>query len=273
MAALLPTFYISHGGGPWPWLKKTGFGVAFEKLEKSLVELSEEVGKKPRAILVVTAHWEANKFLVSSAAHPGMVYDYYGFPPETYQIKYGAPGAPEIAQTVSQMLEKGGIPTDLDKERGFDHGTFSLMKILYPNEDMPILQLSIQTGYDPEVHWRVGELLAPLREQGVLIIGSGSSFHDLRAFKTGSSDEESAAFDEWLTETLVNCTSEERRRRLVRWENAPHARDAHPREDHLIPLMVVVGAACKDPSKQIYHEDDFVGSISISSFQFGDFSS
>jgi len=228
-----------------------------------------EFGTAPRAVLMVSGHWEADGFLLSSAARPSMVYDYYGFPEYTYRIRYDAPGAPALAETVRDILDRGGLASRLDPARGFDHGTFSLMQTMYPESDMPLLQLSLRADFDPAAHLKAGELLAPLRDAGVLIVGSGLSYHDLRGLMIGTGAKASAVFDAWLNETLVEVSPEQRRARLLRWQEAPAARAAHPREDHLMPLMVAVGAAGEDAGARIYHEPDFMGAITVSSYRFG----
>ena len=264
----LPTYFLSHGGGPWPWMKDFRPG-AYDQLEASLHDLRRELGQAPRAVLMISGHWEASRFLLSSAARPPMVFDYHGFPEHTYRIRYDAPGAPTLAETVRAMLERGGLPSGLDPQRGFDHGTFTLMHTMYPEADMPLVQLSIRENLDPAEHVRVGEILAPLRDEGVLIVGSGFSFHDTRKIMSGAGATASAAFDEWLNDTLVGSSPDERQQRLVHWETAPAARAAHPREDHLIPLMVAVGAAGDDAGVRVYHQTDFMGSITASSYRFG----
>lgn len=267
MSVRLPTYYLSHGGGPWPWMKAE-FGTTFDKLETSLLAIRRELGDAPRAVLVVSAHWEANRFLVGSAAWPPMVYDYKGFPEHTYRIHYDAPGSPVLAERVRALLSSGGVPAALDDRRGFDHGTFSLMQPLYPAADMPIVQLSIRADYDPAAHLDVGRLLAPLRDEGVLIVGSGSSFHDLRRLGP-SGTAPSVAFDRWLDETLMALSTEDRTARLANWAAAPAARGAHPEEDHLMPLLVAVGAADGEAGTRVYHQIDFMGAVTLSSFRFG----
>ena len=269
MITRLPTYFLSHGGGPWPYLDGP-FRQAFNKLEQSLKDIRRELGNAPRAVLVISGHWEEDGFAISSGAAPGMVYDYSGFPPHTYEIKYRAPGSPELAARVQQMLAEGGIPARLDPDRGYDHGTFSMMKPLYPDEDIPLVQLSIDRRYDPELHLRLGRLLAPLRGEGVLIIGSGLSYHNLRDMRDATAKPVSAAFDAWLQETLVTGSPAQRTQRLVEWESAPMARAAHPQEDHLIPLMAVVGAAEGEPGATVYHQTDLFGGITASSFRFGE---
>jgi aromatic ring-opening dioxygenase catalytic subunit (LigB family) len=241
----------------------------YDRLEQSLHDVRAELGEMPRAVLMISGHWEADRFLLSSGANPPMVFDYSGFPEHTYRIRYDAPGAPELAETVRAMLDRGGIPTGLDPERGYDHGTFSLMQTLYPEANLPVVQLSMKADFDPAEHIRVGELIAPLRDQGVLIVGSGFSFHNTSGMRSGTGKASSDIFDRWLNDTLVNATADERRQRLLDWSVAPAARAAHPREDHLIPLMVAVGAAGDDAGAQIYHESAFMGAITASSYRFG----
>jgi aromatic ring-opening dioxygenase catalytic subunit (LigB family) len=264
----LPTYFLSHGGGPWPWMKEER-GAAYDQLEASLLQVRRQFGAAPRAVLMVSGHWEADSFLLSSAARPPMVYDYYGFPEYTYRIRYDAPGAPALAETVRDILDRSGLASRLDPARGFDHGTFSLMQTMYPESDMPLLQLSLRADFDPAAHLKAGELLAPLRDAGVLIVGSGLSYHDLRGLMSGMGAKASAVFDAWLNETLVGVSPEQRRARLLRWQEAPAARAAHPREDHLMPLMVAVGAAGEDAGARIYHECCFMGAITVSSYRFG----
>lgn len=242
----------------------------FAVLEQSLNDMRHELGDKPKAILVVSGHWEAPGFAISSGARPGMVYDYYGFPDYLYHIAYTAPGSPELANRVRQLLGAAGIGAALDPTRGYDHGTFSILKPLYPDEDVPVVQLSLDAGLDPALHLAVGRALAPLREEGVLIVGSGLSYHNLSAMRGTGGYEPSRRFDAWLQETLVREPSKTRSERLIGWEKAPAARAAHPREDHLIPLMVVVGAAESEPGAVTYHQEDFFGGLTASSFRFGE---
>ncbi|EJC85237.1 hypothetical protein Rleg4DRAFT_7779 [Rhizobium leguminosarum bv. trifolii WSM2297] len=264
----LPTYFVSHGGGPWPYM--TGeFRRNFDVLERSLVDMRAELGGTPKAILMVSGHWEEKGFAISSGVKPGMVYDYHGFPEHLYHITYDAPGSPELANRVQQLLRVSGIEAALDPTRGYDHGTFSIMKPLYPEENIPVVQLSMDMGYDPALHLRVGRALAPLRDEGVLIIGSGLSYHNLSAMRGTGGYEPSRRFDAWLQETLVHAPSNERTERLIAWEQAPAARAAHPREDHLIPLLVVVGAAENEPGVTTYHQKDFAGGLTASSFRFG----
>jgi aromatic ring-opening dioxygenase catalytic subunit (LigB family) len=248
---------------------KEQYGSTYDKLEASLVDIRRQVGVQPKAVLVVSSHWEEDAPMVSSGAAPGMIYDYGGFPAHTYQVRYPAPGSPELAQRVAELVSAAGHPATLDPARGFDHGTFSMLYPVYPQADMPVVQLSIKHGYDPRTHLEIGRALAPLRKEGVLIIGSGLSYHNLRQFGPGGS-KPSKEFDAWLQHVLLKLTPSERSIALMHWSEAPYARMAHPREDHLVPLMVALGAAENEPAACVYHEDDFFGSLAVSSFRFGE---
>jgi aromatic ring-opening dioxygenase catalytic subunit (LigB family) len=218
----------------------------WEKMATWLRQLAAQVeahAAKPKAILVISAHWEEPEITVQSTAQPPLIYDYYGFPPHTYQLKYDAAGAPSLAQDVAALLAAADIPARMDATRGFDHGVFVPLKLIYPDADIPVIQLSLKVGLDPAAHLAVGRALAPLRQQGVLIVGSGMSYHNMRGFFSGSGDADSRQFDAWLTETVELPDAAARNRRLENWSQAPAARAAHPREEHLLPLMVVAGAA------------------------------
>lgn len=241
---------------------------AYDALEASLQEMPRQIGVTPKSVLVISGHWEERDFTVMSGAEPPMIYDYSGFPEHTYRIKYPAPGSPQTAERVRGLIEGAGFSARLDAGRGYDHGTFAPLAVMYPNANVPILQLSLKRGYDPEEHIAVGRALTPLRDEGVLILGSGLSYHNLREFGPAAKAP-SAAFDQWLQETLVTADPAERVTRLLDWEAAPAARRAHPREDHLLPLMVVVGAAGNDRAECVYHETDFFGGITVSGFLFG----
>lgn len=267
MTTRFPTYFVSHGGGPWPWMKDQ-FGHAYDKLEHSLIDIKRQVGERPKAVLVVTSHWEAPGFYASSGATPGMIYDYGGFPEHTYRIRYPAPGMPELAERAAALLAAGGLVSGVDPNRGFDHGTFSMLYPIYPDADMPVVQVSIRQGYEVAAHLAAGRALAPLRDEGVLIIGSGLSYHNLRHFGP-QGRAASHEFDAWLGHALVDLPPEERTAAMLHWSEAPSARAAHPREDHLMPLMVALGAAEHEAAARVYHEDDFFGSLAVSSFRFG----
>jgi aromatic ring-opening dioxygenase catalytic subunit (LigB family) len=204
---------------------------------------------------------------VMSGAHPPMVYDYSGFPEHTYRIRYAAPGAPAIARRVRELLDGAGFVSREDPARGFDHGTFTPLAVMYPDADVPVLQLSLKNGYDPQEHLAAGRALAPLRGEGVVVLASGLSYHNLRQFGPGAKAA-SKAFDDWLTRA-VKLPPRERTEQLEQWMRAPSARQAHPQEDHLIPLMVAVGAAENEPAEVVYHQDDLMGGVAATSYRFG----
>jgi aromatic ring-opening dioxygenase catalytic subunit (LigB family) len=265
--ARLPTYFISHGGGPWPWLKKEMPGV-YDTLEASLADMPRQIATTPKAILMISGHWEERDFTVMANPKPPMVYDYYGFPDFTYSIQYDAPGSPAVAERVRELLDSVNIRTQVDTQRGFDHGTFAPMAAIYPNADVPVLQLSIRADYNVDAHLAAGRALAPLRDENVLIIGSGLSYHNLRMLGP-SGARPSHEFDRWLTHAVCSATGEARNDQLRHWQSAPSARIAHPQEDHLIPLMVATGAAEMESATRVYHEPDFFGAIAASSFRFG----
>lgn len=264
MPVHLPTYFISHGGGPWPWMPE--FRRRFAALEQSLARMPAEIGTRPRAVLMISGHWESDEFAVMSAPSPPMIYDYSGFPPETYTITYPAPGAPALAQRTADLIAAAGLPARLDDSRGYDHGVFAPMAIIYPRADMPLFQVSLRHGYDPEQHVALGRALAPLRDEGVLIVGSGLSYHNL-ALMGPEAREPSAAFDAWLTGALALAPAD-RLRAILNWQDAPSARVCHADEDHLAPLFVALGAAESDAATKVYFERDFLGGVTASSFRF-----
>jgi 4,5-DOPA dioxygenase extradiol len=236
-------FFLSHGGGPLPLLGDDGHAEMVGQLKLA----AEKIGR-PSAILVVSAHWEEKVATITSGAKPPMIYDYYGFPKAAYEVQYPAPGAPELAKKVCEVLQSDGIEAELDDERGFDHGLYVPLLLMYPDADIPCIQLSLQASLDAEQHVRMGAALSGLAEENILVIGSGFSFHNMRAFSTAPTDETRAmneAFEAWLIDTCSNSMLSERDRltRLLQWEQAPHARYCHPREEHLLPLHVCYGAA------------------------------
>jgi aromatic ring-opening dioxygenase catalytic subunit (LigB family) len=222
----------------------------------------------PRAILVVTAHWQEADFTVGSAAQPGMLYDYFGFPPHTYELRYPAPGEPALAARVASLLATAGLAARTDGERGFDHGTFIPLLLMFEKADVPVVQLSLRHDLDPAAHLQAGRALAPLRDEGVLIVGSGMSFHNMRGYGDPRFAPVSDTFDAWLTEA---CTAPpaERTAALTAWEQAPQARLCHPprAEEHLLPLMVAAGAADLDPGRKVF--SDRVMETTLSAFRFG----
>ena len=245
--------YISHGGGPMPLLGDPDH----DEMVETLIEIAAEVDK-PSAIVVISAHWEARLPTVTSGKYPGIIYDYGGFPKEAYEIQYPALGEPILANGVVNALKQHGIDVQ-DEQRGFDHGLFVPLKIMYPDADIPCVQLSLVHSLDPDLHIQIGKALQSLNWENLLVIGSGSSFHNMHAFFTPDLQETRAnniAFDEWLEETVSDEALPEpvREERLVHWASAPGARYCHPREEHLIPLHVCYGMATK-PSDKTYRAE------------------
>ena len=264
MTSRMPTYFVSHGGGPWPWMDDMRSMLA--TLEQSLVDMPRQIGRTPKAILMVTAHWEERAFTLGTHPTPGMVYDYGGFPAHTYSVVYPAPGAPALAGRVQGLLQNAGLPVALDPQRGYDHGTFVPLAVMYPEAQVPVLQMSLRTGLDPAEHIALGRALAPLRDEDVLIVGSGLSYHNLRNFGPGGRAP-SKAFDVWLQDAMA-AAPDVRVRALLDWAAAPSARVAHPREEHLLPLMVAVGAAYDDAATCVYHDENVFGGVTASSFRF-----
>lgn len=241
MSFTQPSLYIPHGGGPCFFMPDPN-GI-WSGMEAYLRSIAASLPGPPKAILLVSAHWEERGFaFTASATHPGLVFDYYGFPPETYRLTWPASGAPWLAERGVELLRAAGLPSGIHPTRGFDHGTFVPMKVAFPEAEIPCVQMSLFAGLDPVLHLAAGRALAPLREEGVLIIGSGMSFHNLRAYGDPRVEQPSIEFDAWL-EKAAAAGADERAGMLTRWAEAPHARLCHPREEHLIPLMVAAGAS------------------------------
>lgn len=265
--ARLPTLFLPHGGGPcffMDWHPPD----AWDRMAAWLRGVDAMLGVRPRAVLVISAHWEAPAFTVNTQAAPALLYDYYGFPEHTYELTYPAPGNPALAMQLRDMLATAGLPVATEAVRGLDHGVFVPFKLIYPRADVPVVQLSLQAGLDPAQHIAAGRALASLREQGVLIAGTGMSYHNMQRFRRdgGPVDPDSVAFDAWLAQTVA-LPADAREQALLRWETAPAARAAHPQAEHLLPLHMVAGAAGLDAGRRVF-QDQVLGSVQ-SAFMFG----
>ncbi|SFB34540.1 Aromatic ring-opening dioxygenase, catalytic subunit, LigB family [Collimonas sp. OK607] len=263
----LPTFFIAHGGGPCffvapppGWPRDT-----WDRMAAFLRGLDASIERRPRAVIIVSGHWEARNPTVNSGAHPPLLFDYSGFPSHAYQLTWPAPGAPEVAAEVRQLLEAAGFATDANDRRGYDHGVFVPFKLIYPDADVPVVQLSLLASYDPAQHLAMGRALAPLRDRDILIIGSGMSYHNLPYFFTGRGNELAEAFDAWLGDAVTDPVAREAK--LIDWQAAPGGRVAHPEPDHLLPLMVAAGAGADDIGIRVYH--DRIAGKPYSGFRFG----
>jgi aromatic ring-opening dioxygenase catalytic subunit (LigB family) len=269
MTTRLPTFYIPHGGGPCFFMDWLGPPPnPWTSLAEWLRHFSAALPQPPRAVLVISGHWEAEPVSVNVQRQPPLLFDYYGFPDHTYQLKYPAPGDPLLAAEVRSVLGAAGIATNEERERGLDHGVFVPFLLLYPKADMPIVQLSLKQGLSAPEHLRLGAALAPLRDQGVRIVGSGMSFHNLRVRSMENAlIPGSQVFDDWLGHTVCQSDIQARNAALANWSQAPAARYAHPREEHLLPLMVAAGAAGEDVGIRTFN--DVMMGWRISGFRFG----
>ncbi|WCN11365.1 DODA-type extradiol aromatic ring-opening family dioxygenase [Marinomonas mediterranea] len=241
--------FVSHGGGPLPVLGDP----AHTELVNTLKSLSTELPAKPSVIVVVSAHWETDGFEITASAQPDLLYDYYGFPDESYKLTYPALGAPELAQELTNKLSKNGIKARLNKVRGYDHGVFIPLMLMYPDASIPVLEVSVDNTLDPELHWKMGEELGRALPDDALIIGSGFSFHNMRAFfspKTGSFKSVVNHFQTWLDDTITqeSFSIEDVKERWKGWADIDGGRFCHPREEHLIPAIVCHGAAQKQGS-------------------------
>jgi aromatic ring-opening dioxygenase catalytic subunit (LigB family) len=265
----LPTLFIPHGGGPWPFME-VAFGPAdtWDGLADYLRGLDSALGRRPQAVLVTSSHWETPQPTVSVSERPPMLFDYFGFPKNTYELSYPAPGSPAVARRVQALLKNAGIACDEDGARGFDHAVFVPFMLVYPEADVPVVQLSMREDLDPAAHLAIGRALAPLRDENVLIVGSGMTYHNLRELQSGNprGNAASDAFDAWLTQA-VEAEPEQRDAELVHWSEAPGAKASHPRSEHLVPLMVAAGAAGTDRGRRVFN--DHVWGKAISGFQFG----
>lgn len=263
----MPTVFLPHGAGPCFFMDWPPAGT-WDHMGGWLRGLVAELGVVPKAIVVVSAHWEAPDFTVNAQSNPGLLFDYSGFPEHTYQLTWPAPGSPELAARIRELLSAAGIANAEDTVRGIDHGVFIPMKLVFPQAEVPVVQLSLRRGLDPAEHLALGRALAPLRNEGVLIIGSGMSFHNMQRFRRDGQgvDADSQRFDAWLSET-VSLPRASREQQLIDWSQAPGGRGSHPREEHLIPLHVIAGAAREDVGRKVF-EDRVLGSVQ-SAFVFG----
>lgn len=263
----LPTFYLPHGGGPcffmdWP----RGPAGTWDAMAAFLRGLIGTLAQRPRAVVVVSGHWEEPGFAVNTAPRPSLLFDYYGFPPHTYELSYPVAGDPALAARVRGLLEGAGLATQADDRRGLDHGVFIPFMLVLPEADVPIVELSLRADLDPQSHLAAGRALEPLRDEGVLVVGTGMSFHNLRAYGPNGT-EPSRMFDDWLTRAVTAPQAEQRNRSLADWHLAPAARFSHPREEHLLPLMIAAGAAGQDRGSKIFEGQ--VMDVTLSGFRFG----
>jgi aromatic ring-opening dioxygenase catalytic subunit (LigB family) len=262
----MPALYIPHGAGPcffMDWNPPDTWTRMGHWLRGAIAALPV----RPKAVVMISAHWEEPRYTVGSAERPGMLFDYSGFPPHTYAFSYASAGSPALAARMRALLAGAGLPEAEDRERGYDHGMFIPMMLMAPDADIPVVQLSLRAGLDPVEHAACGRALAPLRDEGVFLVGSGMSYHNMRGYGRRESGPVSDRFDAWLTETVAIADPAARAAALGRWAAHPDGRASHPREEHLIPLMVVAGSAGDSTGRRVF--SDRVMETTVSAFRFG----
>ncbi len=250
--------YLPHGGGPLPLLGDPGHQAMKQFLEAIPARLGQ-----PEAIVVISAHWETDTVTVTTGARPELIYDYYGFPEESYRLSYPAPGHPALAADILQCLADAGIPARGDDQRGFDHGLFVPLTMMYPQADVPCVQVSLVNDLDARTHLAIGTALAPLRKRNLLVVGSGLSFHNMKLLMAGdgSHDRDIDAFHDWLRASLCDPAIDRGTQalRLASWDQAPGARLCHPREEHLLPLHVCWGMAADSAQAEVVFDGPVMG--------------
>lgn len=271
-----PTIFLPHGGGPcffmdWTW----GPADTWDRTQRFLEGLAATLPERPKAILVVSGHWEEQAFTAGAAQNPQLIFDYSGFPEHTFRLSWPAPGAPELAHRVAHLLECAGLPAATSAGRGFDHGVFVPLKVAFPGAEIPVVPLSLSLAlsslsrnggsFDPVLHLAAGRALAPLRDEGVLFLASGMSFHNLRAYLQPQTTPRAREFDTWLT-SAVESPAPQRDALLANWREAPYAAFSHPREEHLIPLLVAAGAGGAAAGKRIFTDEPMGAAISAYRF-------
>lgn len=260
-----PVLFIPHGGGPcffmdWPHV--------WDRMGAHLRDIGKTLPRRPSAIVVVSGHWETDRPTVTTGKAPPLIYDYYGFPEHTYALQYPAPGSPEVAHRVRRLLEDAGIASDEDDQRGFDHGVFIPFLLAFPEAEIPVVELSLPRHASAVDVMAIGEALAPLRDENILLVGTGMSYHNLRRFlrPDKEADEHSRQFNAWLHQAVTSFPSQ-RASALASWKDAPFAKDCHPEAEHLLPLMFVAGAAGTESGHRDYN--DTVMGKALSGFRFG----
>ena len=261
-----PAIFLPHGGGPcffmdWTW----GPADTWNATQLFLESLASTLPERPQAILVISGHWEEAAFTAGAAARPELIFDYSGFPTQTYELTWPSPGDPALAARVISLLQNAGLPSATDTKRGYDHGVFVPLKVAFPGAQFPVVTLSLDHSLDPTLHIAAGRALAPLRDEGVLIIASGMSFHNLRGYFQPHTAERSRAFDAWLT-NAVALPGKQRNALLEELRSAPFAEFAHPREEHLIPLLLASGAGGDAPGKRVFTDEPMGAQISAYRF-------
>lgn len=263
----MPTLFVPHGAGPCFFMEWDPIDT-WDRMAAFLKGIGATLPQRPRAIVLVSGHWLESKVMVTGNEAPHLIYDYGGFPPHTYSLRYPAPGEPELASRLVELLGQAGIAAGEDPHRGFDHGMFIPLKLMFPNAETPVVQLSLRNDLDARAHLDIGYAISSLRDEGVLIIGSGMSFHNMRGYGDPRFGPVSGTFDTWLT-AAVESQPEQRKTALAQWDQAPMARQCHPprQEEHLLPLLVAAGAGGQSEGQQIF--TDRVMETTLSAYRFG----
>ncbi len=264
----LPTLFVPHGGGPCFFMDPAGGppDPMWRPMQDYLAGLIASLPERPRAILMVSGHWETDEITVHVGEHPALLYDYHGFPEHTYRLRWDAPGAPDVARRAAALLQAKGRTVREESLRGWDHGVFVPMKVAVPGADIPLAQMSLRRDLDATDHIAIGAALAPLRDEGVLIVGSGMSFHNMRA-RGPQVTPVAGAWDDALTAAVTDPDPVRRRASIARWDDLPNARFAHPEAEHLLPLMVALGAGGDGPAVRDFR-DGVIGWV-VSGYRFG----
>jgi 4,5-DOPA dioxygenase extradiol len=257
---MLPALFVSHGS---PMLALTD-----SPARDFLRGLGRTIGR-PSAILVASAHWETPVPTLNAVVRNATIHDFYGFPPELFAMRYEPPGAPDLARRAAGLLAAAGFETALDTERGLDHGTWVPLSLMYPEADIPVLQVGIQSALDPAHHWRVGRALAPLRSENVLVMGSGSFTHNLSQLRRGVLDgtqpDDVVAFSDWF-DTAIR---EGRVADLLEYRTrAPYAVRQHPTDEHLLPLYVALSAGGETITAERLHCSAMYSSLRMDAYSF-----
>ena len=260
-----PSVFVNHGGGPLPLMGQ----------QPEIIAHLKEVTKKwlptkPDAIVVFSAHWESNPIQITSSIQPPMLYDYSDFPEEAYKYQYPAPGSPVLAEKIQRLFVSNGIESELNDKRGYDHGVFVPLMLMYPDADIPVVEVSLHASLSATTSIEVGKALAPLRNENILLLGSGYTYHNMQGLLHPSSEtyKVSSTFNDWLKETLTSSNFDERVRKLENWDKAPGARESHPREEHLLPLLTVAATASTNKPEIIFESEVGNGVHAISSYIF-----
>ena len=263
-----PALFIPHGGGPCFFMDPAGGAPdpMWRPMQRHLTGLIGTLPERPRAILIASGHWETADVTVHVGERPALLYDYYGFPDHTYHLRWDAPGAPAVARRAASLLAAAGHRVAEEAARGWDHGVFVPLKVAVPDADIPVAQVSLRADLDAAAHIAIGRALAPLRDEGVLIVGSGMSFHNLGA-RGAATTPLARDWDEALTAAVTDPDPARRATRVAAWDGLPHARFAHPEAEHLLPLMVALGAGGDGVAARDY--SDVVLGWAISGYRFG----